>query len=121
MPEHRIQLRRAWDSKKGGIAARADLPATWSEGEAPDRLARRFQRPSGLGPGDSLALEFDAVEGLRGASLNGVDIGPIPTESMWEAPITDHGARGYQITLDLEPSRVPIATEWGRIALVIRS
>lgn len=118
MPEHRISLRRAWQSPLGRI----DLPTDWSGAPAPDRLWRRFNRPpieEGAGP---LVLRLQDVPGLVRARLNGRDLGPPPIGApSWEVPIPDLRPSGNRLDLDLDLDRAATLgpTGWGRIALVV--
>lgn len=120
MPEHRIALRRAWDCQRGDIIGRVNLPAIWGAGEAPTRLTRRFQRPSRLGPSESLWLEFASTSGLLAASLNGIDLGIIPSDDHWAWPIADREVSTFQLMLRVDPGQVPATKPWGDVSLVIR-
>ncbi len=118
MPEHPIQLRRAWLGLFGDDLRKVDLPETW-DGPIPDRLSRSFHRPT-IAADDELFLRVEAVAGVVRILLNGQDL-PIEGRSGADFPIEKLGIARNELVLTLAPAIIPRGAAWGRIALVIRS
>jgi hypothetical protein len=131
MSEHMIRFRGGWewhDLEEGAAAPRrVTLPLTWP----PDRrslvrLVRSFHAPRLELGRETLALQMEAVEGLKSVWLNGREIArPIPGTSklnlLLDVPLP---ARNL-LVLEVEPSLPSELHQadslWGTIALVIRS
>lgn len=126
MPEHLIQLRKAWDATyvASGVETtrRLDLPTTWSVGCAlPARLTRRFQAPRIEPETERLSLRLTAVEGVTAIRLDDEVLAHLGLgQTMTEITLDLSGGTGHGLALELDPGRLPIQVEeWGRIALVI--
>ena len=125
MPEHLIQLRRAWDAhlRRGEAeeVRRVDLPTAWpADLPGPVRLARAFRRPP-LDPGhESLALRLESVPGLRAVRLNDAQL-PLPAAGALEYALADSLPPRNVLRLELDPAAAAVEPAWGKVALVIRS
>lgn len=84
---HRIRLRGPWRfrvlSEQPARSGRVTMPCDWSTSLGADfrgRVAytRRFQRPTGLSPGQRVELVLDGVDAFGSASLNGSRLLEIP-------------------------------------------
>jgi beta-galactosidase/beta-glucuronidase len=84
---HRIRLRGPWRfrvlSEQPARSGRVALPCDWSTSLGADfrgRVAytRRFQRPTGLSPGQRVELVLDGVDAFGSVSLNGSGLLEIP-------------------------------------------
>lgn len=122
MPEHAIQLRRAWEAEIDGQTSRLDLPITWGSAPPPPRLRRRFNRPTIDPAREAISLRFESCAGVHGLTLNGRDLAqPIDDDAVSELECGPLLPMGNCLELILEPDAVPRSIPWGRIALVIRS
>ena len=121
MPEHRIQLRRAWVSEGDGPPRRLDLPFSESQRELPGRIARVFNRPRIDDGEEILSLEFLSIPGLLAAHLNGQDLNfPKISGGSWIVPVPDLRARANRLVLTIDSAEARLSDAWGQIALVIR-
>lgn len=126
MPEHRIRFRGGWESSPvggdPGNARKLTLPVAWPDGPGGTvRLTRRFGRPPDLAEGETIWLELRDVPGLRSLQLNGVDLGPPPSDGVgWTLPLAGRLADRNTLTLEVAlDGETPGG--WGSIALVIVS
>jgi hypothetical protein len=123
MPEHAIQLRRAWEiPPTGGDApARVDLPIVWDDPAlVPPRLARNFRRPPLEAGRDRLVVRLDAVPGLRAVWLNDRELArPGPAADRIEVPLDAAAPGRNRLVLEIDPDGIEPGADWGRIALVI--
>lgn len=106
---------------RNGVTYRVDLPIIWLADAVPERLIRRFQRPTGLGADDILSLEFGSAPGLLALTLNGIELGFITDAQRWTFAIPDRTSSTFELELRLDPTSPRTGEEWGRIAIVIES
>src|SRR5262249_40002865 len=128
MPEHRIQLRKAWLATVPGREAagpfRVDLPSSGFVSDAPHRLSRGFQRPP-IDPSiESVFLRLGAVAGITSIHLNGREVADLRQGKVIgeiELELTGLLAARNTVEIDVDPSpSMPGVEAWGRIELVIR-
>ena len=120
--EHLIRLRGAWTCQADGDdeGRRIDLPTDRPVADRSVRLARPFGRPRIDPARESLAIRFEAIDGLREVRLNGVVLARPPAgTTRLEVPLAaDLPARNV-LELDVEPVPATAPAEWGSIAIVI--
>jgi hypothetical protein len=127
--EHRIRLRGGWEcislDSPTSEAHRLTLPTRWkSDRPRRLRLIRWFNPPS-VAAGTQVVLQLSQVPGIRLLQLNGQ---PTPIRSSagseFEIALDGSGDR-HQLILEIETpasdDSVIDASEWGVIALVIRT
>jgi hypothetical protein len=121
MPEHAIQLRRAWDYQANGATRRVDLPTSWGDRPVTFRLARSFRRPPIDTEFECLTLRLGDVAGLRAVWLNGQELPIEPGATHFELELSPDLPGRNRIELEVVPvlGMGPDAP-WGSIALVIR-
>ncbi|MGP0070003.1 MAG: hypothetical protein ACLQGP_41175 [Isosphaeraceae bacterium] len=129
MTEHRIRLRGGWEciplELPHPAAYRLTLPTRWNaEVRGPLRLIRRFNQPL-LDPGFEVVLRMEQVPGIRRIHLDGEE-SPVGTleVSAYEISV-DRSLAHHELILEVETSTPngpePEVSEWGVIALVIRT
>jgi hypothetical protein len=127
--EHRIRLRGGWEciplDSSAPESYRLTLPTRWkSDGPRRLRLIRRFNQPP-LEAGARVVLQMERVPGIRRLQINGQSTPHgSPDRSEYEIALDASAAR-HQIIMEIEtPTPDEPRTgdsEWGVIALVIRS
>jgi hypothetical protein len=124
MPEHAIQLRKAWlERPRLSHPRRLDLPLP----SPPDRIlhiTRAFGRPPIDPARETLSLRLQDIPGLSAVLLN--------AQVLWQGPADantntlnlalppDLPARNL-LELQITPCSQHATTPWGRIALVVHS
>lgn len=128
--EHLIRLRGPWSCRTRlddtEAEARIDLPTPISPSMGSTiRLARSFGRPPIDPERESLALRFEAVEGLREVRLNGRILsrpaaGIDALELTIDEPLPPRNLLEMDVDPPCEPLRSNGSEPWGCIALVVR-
>ena len=90
MIPHSIRLRHPWDEV---------APST------PDRKAfrRRFNRPTGLDPWETVSLEVDRVLYCGEVALNGTALGELQTSELFAADVTGLLQESNLLTIEVDP------------------
>ena len=133
VPIHLIRLRKVWLYEEMGSdtprAGRVDLPLSLHEHpELSGRaiLLRGFAAPPRSAEYESLAIQFEAVTGLRSVTLNEqpIDV-PDPLPATFDIEVTNPLPRNnLRLEVDFAHARSsdPQGREvWGNIALAVRS
>jgi len=125
MTEHFIRLRGGWTLTLADGETRHALPSTTLRSQPSGFvLTRPFHAPSGLGPGDTVALRMEQVPGVRRIRLNGRLIFESSAMSELPAELDVTGMLVGRCVLVLEVGgsdwNAP-AEGWGHVAVVIRA
>ena|SRR5687768_9205729 len=116
---HSIRLRGPWEfSIRGsGASGRIDFPCTWQQlvdaaggsiGEG-IKLARRFNKPTGLEAGDRVLVWLRSPAAKLTAALNGTPLAlQDQPDGSWQAEITTLLADRNELTVELAPPSPPL-------------